>query len=117
MTPKPPKSYELLVSAADTLSRRGLAKGAPRNRSTGAVDVTAALQLVCGVPFGAVTDDMAECVVLVPRRNLPAFLAAWEAVDATVDGLDEWQDAPSTDVDEVVGVLRRVADLLARTDT
>lgn len=117
MTYQSTKPYETLRAAADLLSRRGLAKGAPHDPATGAVDVTVALQLACGTRRSDTTDDMSVAVTVVPRSNLPAFLAAWEAVDATVDGLDEWQDAPSTDVDEVVGVLRRVADLLARTAT
>jgi hypothetical protein len=117
MTHRPLQPHEAVRRAAGTVAERGLAKGVPHDPSTGAVDVTVALQLACGTRRTLTTDDMSVAVTVVPRANLPAFLAAWEAVDATVDGLDEWQDAPSTSVDDVVNVLAAVADTLARRVT
>lgn len=104
----------LLAGAADILSSRGLAKGAVRDPSSGAVDIGGALQLASGVPWGRLSDDMGEAVATVPQARLAAFLDAWEAVDATVDGLEDWQDDPSTLVDDVVALMVRVAEALER---
>lgn len=96
------------------LEQRGLAKGAVRNPATGQVDINGALQLACGVRFNDLTDDIAETIAMVPPANLPAFLEAWTAVDATVDGVEDWQDHPSTDVDDACSVMLRVAEVLER---
>lgn len=109
-----PTPAEVLRAAAGVLRTRGLAKGANLDPCTGGVDATGALQMACGVRPADLTDDMFTAMVVVPPANLPAFADAWTALDATVDGLEDWQDAPSTSVDDVVALMLRVADTLER---
>lgn len=114
MTVRTPPPAALLRRAATVLTDRGLSKGAVRNPSGGAVDVTGAMMLACGTKFADLTDDLAQAVAVIPQAHLPAFLEAWEAVDATVDGLEEWQDAPGSSAADVIGVLLAVAERLER---
>ena len=104
----------VLHRAAKVLRRRGLAKGACYDPTTGAVDTVGALQMACGVKVTALTDDMFDAVAVVPRAHLHGFTQAWLALDATVDGLEEWQDMPSTKVDDVLRLLESVAELFER---
>lgn len=105
---------DVIKAAVGVLRERGLAKGACLDPCTGSVDVTGALQMACGVRRTDVTDDLFAAMTVVPPANLPAFADAWTALDATVDGLEDWQDSPSTQVDEVIALLLRVADAFER---
>lgn len=96
------------------LRERGLAKGAVHDPSSGAVDATGAMLVACGVSAHDLTDDLSEAVVVVPRAHLPGFSEAWTALDAAVDGLEDWQDRPSTGIDDVVALMGRIADELDR---
>lgn len=104
----------VLRGATHILNMFGLAKGAPYDPHTGAVDTIGALQLACGVHRSELTDDLFTAMVVVPQANLPGFADAWTALDATVDGVEEWQDDPATTVDDVIAVMVRVAEQYER---
>jgi hypothetical protein len=108
---------EVLRAAVGVLRQRGLAKGACVDPCTGAVDVTGALQMACGVRRSDLTDDLFEAMAVVPQANLPGFAEAWTALDAIVDGLEDWQDAQSTSVDDAVALMSRVAADMERRVT
>lgn len=104
----------VLRKAAAEIGERGLAKGTCHDPVTGALDVTGAIQFVCGTPVAELTDDLFAAMAVVPQANLPAFCEAWTAVDSTVDGMEEWEDHPATIAGEVVALLERLADTYDR---
>lgn len=102
----------VLLRAASLLRTRGLAKGVRVDPSSGAVDVVAALALICG----AKESDLLNSVTNVDFRIAPAYEAryfmALEVLDAYHRDFELWADREDVKTAEVVSLLRESAERL-----
>lgn len=103
----------VLLLASAEVARRGLCKGAVRNRDTGEVSVVGAIMLASGVPWRKLSDDPEAIARDVPQTRRPAALLAWECVDSETDDIYAWEDDPANGTDDAVRLLRRCGDTMA----
>lgn len=93
------------------MRKRGLNKGSVYDPGTGSVSVIGGILLACGLGVGVLSDDAFPDDIPSMQR-VPALMV-WEYIDAEVDGLEEWEDCPTTRTCDAVRVLGQAADFYA----
>lgn len=107
------QAARVLLLASQEVAKRGLCKGAVRNRNTGQVSIVGAIMLVSGVKWKNLSDDPEAVSRDVPQTKRPAALLAWECVDSETDDIYAWEDDPSNGTEEAVHLLVGCYDTLA----
>ena len=104
----------LLRHAARIISEHGWLQGVTVDRRTGRVDIYGALCLAAKIPSYHITDEPVEDMVRhAPQRQRALLLAAWDLLDGALqEDPVLWNDSPGRTVEEVVGALENLANLL-----
>lgn len=102
-----------LRSAATILADRGLSRHMNCDPETGEVDVEGALMLACGAKkVGVLVPYPAE---VVPQTQLAVYLSIIDLLDLNVpvEDITKWTDNLEVSQDEVIQLLRTLADTIS----